>query len=341
LAPASSLPDVIVRARAPGKVVILGEYVVLSGAPALVMAVERCARASLAESPDGRVHVETLLGHTDRTSGAAGAPTGIALIDKVGAAAGAAPPPWRGTLDSGELFLGGTKLGLGSSAAALCAWAGAWAAYCRAHGVPVPPPTAPGLIALHRDLQKGAGSGIDVAASFTGGMVRYAIDPERMPQIGSVRMPNGVGFAGIFAGSSASTPGLVARYEAWLTRDPASRFLTRTLGGVAQAGCQAANDGDTAGFLAAVAEYGNGLEALGQAMGVDLVTAEHRRVGLEARKLGVVYKISGAGGGDLGLALSSQPENLAAFTARVADLGFQVVELTMDRQGLVVEEPSE
>jgi hypothetical protein len=32
---------------------------------------------------------------------------------------------------------------------------------------------------------------------------------------------------------------------------------------------------------------------------------------------------------------------LAAFKARVADLGFQVVELTMDRQGLVVEEPSE
>lgn len=332
----------IVRARAPGKVVILGEYVVLSGAPALVMAVERHARASLEASGDGRVHVETRLGRIGRTSGPAGAPTGIDLIDRVCAAVRAPPPPWRASLDSGELFHRGTKLGLGSSAAALCAWAGAWTAYCRANGVPTPPPTAPGLIALHRELQKGVGSGIDVAASFTGGMVRYAIDSERMPQIGSVRMPNGVGFAGIFAGASASTPGLVARYEAWVKGDPpASSLLTRTLRGVAQAGCQAASDGDAAGFLTAVAEYGNGLEALGRAMGVDLVTAEHRRIGLEARKLGVVYKISGAGGGDLGLALSSQPENLAAFAARVADLGFQVVELTIDRQGLVVEEPSE
>ena len=41
-----------IRARAPGKVVALGEYAVLEGAPALVLAVDRYAAATIAPSED-------------------------------------------------------------------------------------------------------------------------------------------------------------------------------------------------------------------------------------------------------------------------------------------------
>jgi phosphomevalonate kinase len=90
-----------------------------------------------------------------------------------------------------------------------------------------------------------------------------------------------------------------------------------------------------------VADYGEALEGLGLAMGAEIVTAKHRQIGLLGRRLGVVYKTSGAGGGDVGLALSLQPESLSEFRARVAELGFLVVELAIDQQGLVVEESSE
>jgi hypothetical protein len=43
----------------------------------------------------------------------------------------------------------------------------------------------------------------------------------------------------------------------------------------------------------------------------------------------------------VGLALSLQPESLREFRARVAELGFLVIELAIDQQGLVVEESSE
>jgi phosphomevalonate kinase len=317
---------------------------VLSGAPALVIAVDRYSRARIAPSGDGRTHFVAQLGDRAEVSVAAGAPTGHALVDRVCGATGAsgAVPGWRGTLDSADFFARGTKLGLGSSAAALCAWAGAWAAYCRAHGRAAAPPTVDGLIELHREFQGGAGSGLDVAASFTGGVIRYALDPHRRAQIGSVRLPKGVGFAGIFAGSSASTPDLVSRYHAWEAAEPqAASRLKATLSGIAAAGCRAASVGDAREFLAAVAEYGRGLDALGLAMHADIVTAEHRRIGVLAADLGVVYKTSGAGGGDIGLAFSLQPEVLAEFTSRVATLGFQVVELTVDLRGLVVEESSE
>jgi phosphomevalonate kinase len=328
-------------ARAPGKLVILGEYAVLSGAPALVMAVARHSRASIAPSPDRRCHLETRLAAVERLVSEPGAPTGVALVDAVGGAAGIGPPPWRALLDSSEFFEGPTKLGLGSSAAALCAWAGAWSAFVQARGVPVPALTVPYLIELHRAFQRGAGSGLDVAASFTGGVIRYQLDAGRLPHIGSVRLPNSVGFAGIFAGSSASTPALVARYHAWGAADPsAAAGMLQALGGVAAAACKAAEEGDGDAFLAAVAEYGARLESLGRAMQADIVTSEHRRIGLAARKFGVVYKVSGAGGGDLGVAMSAHQDRMAAFTGAVAGMGFKIVELTIDQHGLVVEELS-
>jgi phosphomevalonate kinase len=332
-----------ITARAPGKLVILGEYAVLSGAPALVMAVDRYARARIEPSADRRTHFEARLAERTQVSVAAGAPTGYALVDCV-LASWRAPrvPPWTGSLDSAEFFVGGAKLGLGSSGAALCAWAGVWAAYAKAHGAPVESPSAPGLVEAHRAFQQGAGSGLDVATSLTGGVIRYALDESGGPRIGSVRLPNGVGFAGVFVGSSASTPDLVARYRAWETAEPlAADRLRDRLTGLAAVGCEAASAGDARVFLGAVADYGAALEALGLAIGAEIVTAPHRQIGQLGRRLGVVYKTSGAGGGDVGLALSLQPESLREFRARVAELGFLVVELGIDQQGLVVGESSE
>ena len=325
-------------ARAPGKVVILGEYAVLSGAPALVMAVARHSRAEVAASPDTDCHLETRLACLERFTAAPGARLGVALVDAYAACVGRSPA-WRGSLDSTAFFHDGTKLGLGSSAAALCAWAGAWSAFVRASGVESPVPTVECLIAAHRAFQHGAGSGLDVAAAFTGGVIRYALDGRRMPRIGSVRLPNSVGFAGIFTGSSASTPALVARYHAWATANPpAAAGVQQGLGGVAIAACEAAERDDGEGFVAAVADYGARLESLGRAMQANIVTPEHRRIELAAREFGVAYKVSGAGGGDLGLALAMHQERMAAFRAAVAGMGFLVVELTIDQQGLVVEE---
>jgi phosphomevalonate kinase len=332
-----------ITARAPGKLVVLGEYAVLSGAPALVMAIDRYAKARIEPSADRRIHFEVRLGERTRVNVAAGEPTGYALVDGVLASTPAASvPPWTGSLDSADFYASGAKLGLGSSGAALCAWAGAWAAYARAQGARVPEPTAASLVEAHRAFQHGAGSGLDVATSFTGGVIRYALDDHSSPRIGSVRLPNGVGFAGVFVGSSASTPDLVARYRAWEAAEPlAAGRLKDRLTGLAAAGCEAASGGDARAFLSAVADYGGALETLGAAMGAEIVTAKHRQIGRLGRGLDVVYKTSGAGGGDVGLALSLQPESLSEFRARVAELGFLVVELSVDQQGLAVGESSE
>jgi phosphomevalonate kinase len=327
-------------ARAPGKLVVLGEYAVLHGVPALVLAVDRNAQASVAPSEEALCELEVRAPAPRRSTFAVGAQSGVALVDLVCAEIGRPPKlgAWRATVDTAAFFSGETKLGLGSSAAALCVWAGAWSRYLRRVGHDFPEATLEQLIALHRALQDG-GSGIDIAASFTGGVIEFQLDPSAsMPRIGSVRLPNSVGFAGIFAGRSASTPELLARYRTFRAERPtAATAVLDRLRAIAEAGIAAARGDDADAFTAAIREYGRALGDLGIAIGAEIVTAEHRRIGLEAERHGVAYKVSGAGGGDVGIACAADAAALAGFKNAVSS-DFRVVDLRVAPRGLVVEE---
>jgi phosphomevalonate kinase len=325
----------VIVARAPGKLVALGEYAVLDGAPAVVLALDRYAEVAIDESADGVCRLTTRLGEVVERRFAPGEPSGAALVDLVAAAA--PQLPWTATIDSRAFFDGGAKLGLGSSAAVLTAWAGAFAAFARDRGERVPDPQVATLIELHRQFQGGKGSGLDVAASYTGGAITFRLARPGLPQIGSVRLPNSVGFAGIFTGRSASTPELVSRYRAWRRERPKEAAeLVRRLTAQAEAGCAALTGDDAAGWLDAFEAYGQGLSELGASIGADIVTAEHREIGVEARRHGVAYKVSGAGGGDLGLACAADLEALEAFRQSVLDRGFRVINVSLADHGLQV-----
>jgi phosphomevalonate kinase len=324
-------------ASAPGKVVLLGEYVVLDGAAALVMAVDRRAGAVLSPESGGRCRFEMRAPAPRIFDFAAGEPTGSALVDALLDDPGFVPamPAWSAVLDSSAFFTGGLKLGLGSSAAALVAFAGAaWRAAGKAGNPPLKR-----LIERHRAFQGGAGSGIDVAAALLGGVVEFRLTEPECVVAGSVRLPKSVGFAGIFAGGTASTPDLVGQYRRWTDSAPSrAAALRERLICVAGRGCDAAAEGDGPGFVRAIDEYGKCLEELGHEMGADLVTAAHRKIGGLAGELGLAYKVSGAGGGDVGIACGLDPDALQSFARRAGEAGFHVVSLTADDVGLLVDE---
>jgi phosphomevalonate kinase len=323
-------------ARAPGKLIALGEYAVLEGAPAVVLALDRYVEASIGPSDDGNCRL--LIRAADVVEGrfVPGTASSAPLVDLV---ASTVTPPlaFSATIDSQALFAGSAKLGLGSSAAVLCVWAAAFRAFARSRGAAAPELAVAELIELHRRFQGGKGSGLDVAASYTGGAITFRLAASGVPQIGSVRLPNSVGFAGIFAGRSASTPQLVAHYRAWRRDRPReAEALTRRLTALAEAGCAALRVDDAVGWLDAFAAYGRGLQELGETIGVEIVTAEHRAIGAEAARHGVAYKVSGAGGGDLGLACSADSERLEAFRKSVGDRGFRVINVSLAEHGLSV-----
>jgi len=322
--------------RAPGKLVVLGEYAVLEGAPAMVLAVDRYCRAAIGPSEDTRCHLLARTREDSAVSFTPEADSGFALVDAVVRNlphAGA----WRATLDSRELFTGGIKLGLGSSAAALTAWAGAWAAFTGQGPLVADAGTLRSLVDLHKASQGGAGSGIDVAASLFGGVIRYQLSALSEPGVSTARLPNSVGFAGVFTRSAASTPDFLARYNAWRAAAPEETAAeVAALARIAEGGIGAAAADDVDGFLAAVTDYGRCLEGLGERMGARVVTREHRGVNRIAERFRISYKVSGAGGGDLGLAFSADPGALEQFKKAVAE-DYDVIEFSVDRTGLRVE----
>ena len=106
---------------------------------------------------------------------------------------------------------------------------------------------------------------------------------------------------------------------------------------VAEAGCAAAGGDDGVALVEAIAEYGRALQNLGSAIGAEIVTAEHRRIGEHARRYGVAYKVSGAGGGDLGLACALDLDALAAFGHAMGAEGFKVIDVRPAERGLSVD----
>jgi len=91
------------KATAPGKLILTGEYAVLDGAPALVVAVNRRVTASRHTGPRGS------------------SPFLVAVAEEIARSYGVDAPEARAAMeivvDSSSFFLGNTKLGLGSSAA--------------------------------------------------------------------------------------------------------------------------------------------------------------------------------------------------------------------------------
>lgn len=331
-----------VRATAPGKLVVLGEYAVLTGSPALVLAVDRHCQAELGPSESERCHLRICAPEPEEMTFPLGAPSGVALVDLLtGAEDAGSVIAWRGSVDSSGFFDGQAKLGIGSSAAALTAWAAAWSVYTGMGHIASDAASLETLIGLHRAFQGGSGSGLDVAASLFGGVLTYRLVPESGPKVGSVELPNSVGFTTVFTGRSASTQDFVAAYGDWRTARPVEAAeQLQLLEHVAEQGCAAVRENDADEFLAAVAAYGERLDVLGECIGAEIMTREHHEVAGDAKQCGVVYKVSGAGGGDLGIALSADPDALAAFKEAVR-VKYRVVDFHVETAGLTVEEQTE
>ncbi len=338
---------------------LLGEYAVLFGHPAVVLAVDRRARVSLRAAANDEWMVtapgfeSAEIGFAvDRHGGfrwrepASDAAGRLVLVEKIiGSLAAAnlidpeALPSASINLDTREFFhrtaTGRGKLGLGSSAALTVALTGALLRWSndsvRPQGVGLAQ-----LLDLHRTFQGGRGSGIDLAASVTGGVVEYRLtDGGRVPSASPIELPDDLHLVFLWTGRSASTGDFLARLDDGMNRDGgAIAAVLARLGSLSAAGIADLRAGDTSALLARVGEFGLAMEELGRAAGIPILSDEHVHLGRLAGDLGVSYKPSGAGGGDVGVGFTDDLEAAEVFAANAAAAGFPLLDLNVDPNGV-------
>lgn len=318
-------------ASAPGKVVISGEYAVLDGAPAIAAAVSRRARVAIGRAPGSR---HTVVSAADAALRAEFRDRGheldwltggdrFEILDHVWRAARVTPPHALAiSIDTDAFFdpASNTKLGLGSSAALVTALTAALYAI----GGDEADVLATALRA-HRLFQRGIGSGVDVACSASGGVIRYCIDEPR-PE--SLQWPDGLHAALVWSGVPAST---TAKLDA-LTRQAPLRSREE-LAAAARGVAAAWKGASAAAVIAALHAYTNALEAFSVDHGLGIFDAGH--AGLVMPGGGnLVYKPCGAGGGDVGIALATDADALASFVERAASAGFVQLDAAIEPHGV-------
>jgi phosphomevalonate kinase len=320
------------RVTAPGKAVIVGEYAVLRGATAVVMAIDRRASVRVRPPRSARSSVVTP-GHAEGkwAFDVTGArvewtdATGPSIIEAV---VSVLPDPHDLPLDISidtAAFVdttSGSKLGLGSSAAAVTALVAALA------------PAATGDSDLHqlastahRAFQGGLGSGIDVAASCAGGTVTFTRDAGITSRID---WPTGLHYRFFFSGHAASTRDAISRTAGIADSDGAWQELVAS----ADSAALGVASGDAVQARSSIKAYGDALQVFDEAHGAGIFSAGHGELHRRAIRAGLVYKPCGAGGGDIGVALDTDADRLDAFSAIADELGFVPLDLQMDNSGV-------
>lgn len=317
----------MIRASAPGKLLLAGEYaVLLPETPALVVGVER--RLTVTAHPSDRWSARS--GNATWSEGTE-PPEALSFV--VGAIAAVrrrwdVAPLQIETHDA--LRSGDRKLGLGGSAAATVAAAFA-----------VAPPDAgrDDLWALcdevHRGLQGGRGSGVDVATSVYGGLLRYTSSP-RCAQ--PVAYHPDVRLALVWTGESVRTAPRLATWSEFVRAAPSDSadFARRSTDAVAllQDGLSQGRMSDVAAGMSQAREALRWLETR---LGLDIETPALRRAAEVAAAAGAAGKVSGAGGGDCAVVVALGDEHRARVIEALRGAGLEAEALEIAQGGVHVE----
>ncbi|NKC01671.1 MAG: hypothetical protein GKR90_24655 [Pseudomonadales bacterium] len=308
---------------APGKVVVWGEYAVLTGAPAAVMAIDRYAYCELSTS----ANFSSFTAHGFLTPGLHSPDRAVpttpvtslfaAILKEMGHTK--LPSHLDCAMDTSAFYSSGTKMGLGSSAALSCA---IYAGLC---GILEHEPNWQEALRAHRAWQGGGGSGLDVAASWHGGVIRY-----QQESVAQTLWPENWHCSIVFTGSSASTPTQVAKFSAWGDSEKSSR-----LDALAQASENLFQQNPD---LDDLRHYTSRLRELDRAGDLNIFTQEHERLATIAGDLDMVYKPCGAGGGDIGIAITENPQLLQKFCTQAALAGFTALDTEIAAHGIQTRE---
>lgn len=309
------------NASAPGSLMLLGEYGVLYGKPALVCAVDKRINVTLMPRADDQIILQSTLHGSYKTT------LSTLSVEK----------PFQFVLSVLKEFVNqmtygcdidittqfSDKMGLGSSAAVTVATLAALTRWLDIDMTPLE------LVRVGRHVVRqvqGVGSGADIAACVYGGMIGYHPQPLEIEKL-AVTHP----LTALYAGYKTPTADAISHVQTQFSAYPdLFSQLCNSIGLCAAEGIALVRNADWA-KLGAVMNMQQGLM---ESLGVN--TPLLRDMVDELRKQTDVLgaKISGSGLGDCVVALGGLPEH---FSYTGSHAGIQRIPVTMTLQGVECE----
>lgn len=352
-----------ISTKTPGKLIILGEYAVLEGAPSLVASTNRFANAIFKKSEDGLFKIKAPSINVPLLKFLIDDEGKVKFIDKSFEKVmeklslfvaifehtarkltekGIKIPPLEIFLDTYDFYYTQSllKLGLGSSAAITVSLITGLLSANLVDPNDISRETILKLaIDTHKKAQGNIGSGIDIVTAVYGGILKYQIKNNEI-SFQKLKMPENLYYATIWSGKSASTTGYVKKFYEF-KKKKANEFnkLIEQMTEVSGNGIDAFEKGELTIFLEKYDEYYHLLKSLNNYLSLPVITPEHNLIHDVCHKNGVVYKSSGAGGGDLGIAFSLSKENLDATIEELKSMNFDTIAIEFGAEGINHEIP--
>ena len=187
--------------------------------------------------------------------------------------------------------------------------------------------------AVHFAAQEKKGSGIDIAASVYGGMLKYKM-VDAPTGVFKVNKNKKIKMIYIWTGEPASTTDMLTTLNEFQQSNPrAFAKMISKLTELAELGCQTYTS-DSQAFLNIIKEYYLQMNILGETAGIPIISKSHCEIAQEVMNSGAVYKPSGAGGGDLGIAFCLSVESYSELRSRLINKNIDIIDISSDEKGV-------
>jgi phosphomevalonate kinase len=231
-------------------------------------------------------------------------------------------------IDSSEFFdaASGLKLGIGSSAAVATALT--QALYCFTDTTTEAADSFRTAEDAHASFQGGHGSGVDIAASFRGGLIKFRKGAGRLPP--RVAWPVGLFSCFLWSGRPAATTSQLHKLQN-------ARHSGESVASLHLAAEDIASNWSVGAVERVMESFRRYVDALRQFdVDHDLGIFDAGHAGLVEMATGddIVYKPCGAGGGDIGVVFAPDKESVIDFCQQAKKHNFVQLDIEPDRHGV-------
>jgi phosphomevalonate kinase len=326
-----------IERSSPGKIFLSGEYLALDGNAAILMSVKQRAKVSIEDygtknnifycsninqefpfSVDDNYQTQWL--HNDPNDYGSFLSLALKIIKiKLNKA--------LILIDTNDLYSEGFKIGLGSSSAISVAIVNAINDFC--HLKLSPAKIIHYSLKLHQMHQQKKGSGLDVLSSFADSdLIECDSSMLNRAKWNTFKWPSNLYIKGVLTSNESSTPCMIKKYnlvreENNLSFQNLHSKITHNLSRLSEQWAI----GNTSEILIQFNAYNLLMKQLDKEFNVGIYTEDHNNIASLAKKFNLLYKPSGAGGGDLGFVLSDDMYKMQKFNKLLSGMYYKTIEL--------------